>query len=156
VKDGLELAREYKLPDAVTQFIAQHHGTDLVKYFYHRAMEANDSAVEEQEFRYPGPKPQSKEVAIVSLADATEAAVRSLSKPTPGKIEALVRKIIKDRLNSGELDQSDLTFQDLDKVANAFVKVIIGMFHARVEYPEEITKEDIEGKRNRGGSPPKQ
>ena len=106
-------------------------------------MEANDSAVEEQEFRYPGPKPQSKEVAIVSLADATEAAVRSLSKPTPGKIEALVRKIIKDRLNSGELDQSDLTFQDLDKVANAFVKVIIGMFRAG-GYPEEITKEDIE------------
>jgi putative nucleotidyltransferase with HDIG domain len=152
VKDGLELAREYKLPDVVTQFIAQHHGTDLVKFFYHRALEANEGAVEEQEFRYPGPKPQSKEVAIVSLADATEAAVRSLAKPNPGKIEALVRKIIKDRLNSGELDQSDLTFQDLDRIANAFVKVIIGMFHARVEYPEEVTKEDIEGKRGRGGS----
>ena len=112
VKDGLELAREYKLPEVVTQFIAQHHGTDLVKFFYHRAMENSEETIEEKDFRYPGPKPQSKEVAIVSLADAVEAAVRSLSKPTPGKIEALVKKIIKDRLTSGELDQSELTFQD--------------------------------------------
>lgn len=151
VKDGLELANEFKLPPVVTKFIAQHHGTDLVRYFYHRASEEGNS-VEERDFRYPGPKPQGKEVAIVSLADATEAAVRSLSKPNPGKIEALVRKIIKDRLNSGELDESDLTFQDLDKIANAFVKVIMGMFHSRVEYPEQITKEEIEGKRNKDGS----
>lgn len=155
VKDGMELAREYKLPEAVTQFIAQHHGTDLVKFFYHRAMETSEESIDEQDFRYPGPKPQSKEVAVVSLADATEAAVRSLSKPTPGKIEALVKKIIKDRLTSGELDQSELTFQDLDRIANAFVKVIIGMFHARIEYPEEITREDIEGKRGRSGNPSK-
>ncbi|HHY14723.1 MAG TPA: HDIG domain-containing protein [Firmicutes bacterium] len=148
VKDGLELANEFKLPPAVSQFIAQHHGTDLVRYFYHRASEANDEGtVEERDFRYPGPKPQGKEVAIVSLADATEAAVRSLAKPNPGKIEGIVRKIIKDRLNSGELDESDLTFQDMDKIANAFVKVIVSMFHARVEYPEQITKEEIEGKR---------
>ena len=148
VKDGLELANEFKLPPAVTQFIAQHHGTDLVRYFYHRASEANDEGtVEERDFRYPGPKPHGKEVAIVSLADATEAAVRSISRPNPGKIEAIVRKIIKDRLNSGELDESDLTFQDMDRIANAFVKVIVSMFHARVEYPEQITKEDIEGKR---------
>ena len=103
--------------------------------------------MEERDFRYPGPKPHGKEVAIVSLADATEAAVRSISRPNPGKIEAIVRKIIKDRLNSGELDESDLTFQDMDRIANAFVKVIVSMFHARVEYPEQITKEDIEGKR---------
>ena len=154
VKDGLELASEYKLPDVVTQFIAQHHGTDLVRFFYHRATEASeDSSVEEKDFRYPGPKPQGKEVAIVSLADAVEAAVRSLTKPTPGKIEGLVRKIIKDRLNSGQLDESDLTFQDMDRIANAFVKVIMGMFHTRVEYPEKITKEEIEGKKGKNGSP---
>ena len=153
VKDGLELAGEYKLPDVVTQFIAQHHGTDLVRFFYHRATEASeDNTVEEKDFRYPGPKPHGKEVAIVSLADAAEAAVRSLSKPTPGKIEGLVRKIIKDRLNSGQLDESDLTFQDMDRIANAFVKVIMGMFHTRVEYPEKITKEEIEGKKARNGS----
>ncbi|MFY9165190.1 MAG: HDIG domain-containing metalloprotein [Limnochordia bacterium] len=154
VKDGLELASEYRLPDVVTQFIAQHHGTDLVRFFYHRATEASeDSSVEEKDFRYPGPKPQGKEVAIVSLADAVEAAVRSLTKPTPGKIEGLVRKIIKDRLNSGQLDESDLTFQDMDRIANAFVKVIMGMFHTRVEYPEKITKEEIEGKKGKNGSP---
>lgn len=153
VKDGLELANEFKLPPVVTQFIAQHHGTDLVRFFYHRASESGEgNSVEERDFRYPGPKPQGKEVAIVSLADATEAAVRSLSKPTPGKIEGLVRKIIRDRLNSGELDESDLTFQDMDKIANAFVKVIMGMFHSRVEYPEQITKEEIEGKRTKDGS----
>jgi hypothetical protein len=153
VKDGLELANEFKLPPVVSQFIAQHHGTDLVRFFYHRASESSEgNSVEERDFRYPGPKPQGKEVAIVSLADATEAAVRSLSKPTPGKIEGLVRKIIKDRLNSGELDESDLTFQDMDKIANAFVKVIMGMFHSRVEYPEQITKEEIEGKRSKDGS----
>lgn len=153
VKDGLELAAEYKLPQVVTQFIAQHHGTDLVKFFYHRATEAaEDDSVEERDFRYPGPKPQGKEVAIVSLADAVEAAVRSLSKPNPGKIEGLVRKIIRERLNSGQLDESDLTFQDMDKIANAFVKVILGMFHTRVEYPEKITKEEIEGKKAKNGS----
>lgn len=153
VKDGLELANEYKLPDVVTQFIAQHHGTDLVRFFFHRATEASEgNVVEEKDFRYPGPKPQGKEVAIVSLADAVEAAVRSLSRPTPGKIEGLVRKIIKDRLNSGELDESDLTFQDMDRIANAFAKVIMGMFHTRVEYPEKITKEEIEGKRAKNGS----
>ncbi len=147
VKDGLELAREYKLPDVVTQFIAQHHGTDLVKYFFHRAREQGHDAVDEADFRYPGPKPQNKELAIVSLADAVEAAVRSLSKPTPGKIEGLVRKIVKDRLNDGQLDECDLTFRELDRIAQAFTTVLVGIFHARVEYPEGITKEDIEGKR---------
>ena len=152
VKDGIELAQEFKLPRAVTQFISEHHGTDLVRFFYHRASEANDDgSVKEKDYRYPGPKPQTREVAIVSLADATEAAVRSLGKPNPGKIEGLVRKIIKDRLNSGELDESELTFQDLDKIASAFVKVIVGMFHSRVEYPEQITKEEVEGKRTRNG-----
>jgi hypothetical protein len=153
VKDGVELASEFKLPSVVTQFIAQHHGTDLVRFFYHRACEAcDDDSVEERDFRYLGPKPQGKEVAIVSLADATEAAVRSISKPNPGKIEGLVRKIIKDRLNSGELDESDLTFQDMDKIATAFTKVIMGMFHSRVEYPEQITKEEIEGKKAKNGN----
>ncbi|NMB20756.1 MAG: HDIG domain-containing protein [Firmicutes bacterium] len=157
VKDGMELANEFKLPPVVTQFIAQHHGTDLVRFFYHRACEASeDDSVEERDFRYLGPKPQGKEVAIVSLADATEAAVRSISKPNPGKIEGLVRKIIKDRLNSGELDESDLTFHDMDRIANAFTKVIMGMFHARVEYPEQITKEEIEGKKAKNGSSDKQ
>lgn len=146
VKDGLELAKEHKLPPVITSFITEHHGTDLVKYFYHRALETNEGTVKESDFRYPGPKPQTKETAIVSLADAVEAAVRSLSKPTPGKIEGLVRKIIRDRLDDGQLDESDLTFKDLNKIADAFSKVLIGIFHGRVEYPEKITREEIEGK----------
>lgn len=149
VKDGIELARENKLPDVVIDFIAQHHGTDLVKFFYHRAKENDGENIQEKDFRYPGPKPQTKETAIVSLADAVEAAVRSLVKPTPGKIEALVRKIIRDRLDDGQLDEGDLTFKDLNKIAEAFVKVLNGIYHARVEYPENITREEIEGK-NKG------
>lgn len=135
VKDGLELAKEYKLPEPIQDIIAQHHGEGLVSYFYHRALEESDD-VPEENFRYDGPKPQTKEAALVSLADSVEAAVRSMKQPTPGRIEGLVRKIIKDRLNSGQLDQCDLTLQDLDRIAIAFVRVLSGIFHSRVEYPE--------------------
>ncbi len=148
VKDGIELAREHKLPPVITQFIAEHHGTNLINYFYHRALENNGATVEEKDYRYPGPKPQTKETAIVSLADAVEAAVRSLTKSTPSKIEGLVRKIIRERLDDGQLDECDLSFKDLNKLADAFTKVLLGIFHARVEYPEKITREDIEGKRS--------
>ena len=136
----------------LSQFIAQHHGTDLVRYFYHRACEASDDdSVEERDFRYLGPKPQGKEVAIVS-SRCNRSCGPVYLKPNPGKIEGLVRKIIKDRLNSGELDESKLTFQDMDRIANAFTKVILGMFHSRVEYPEQITKEELEGKKAKNGS----
>ena len=137
VKEGVELAKQYKLPAVITDFIKQHHGDDLVKYFYHKAVESDkDGSVEETDFRYPGPKPQTKETAIVMLADSVEAAVRSLSRPTPGRIEGLVRKIIKARLNDGLLDESDLTLKDLDKVAEAFVQVLSGIYHHRIEYPD--------------------
>ncbi|OUM93926.1 MAG: hypothetical protein BAA04_03520 [Firmicutes bacterium ZCTH02-B6] len=142
VRDGVELAREYKLPEVIVDFIRQHHGTDLVKYFYQKAVEnAKGEAVDERDFRYPGPKPQSKEIAVVMLADAVEASVRSLGRPTPGRIEGLVRRIIKERLEAGELDESDLTLRDLDKVAEAFVRVLTGIYHKRVEYPEVPMKE---------------
>ena len=158
VKDGLELAKQYNLPDEITNFIAEHHGTDLVKYFYHRAVETSNENehIEEEDYRYSGPRPQSKETAIVSLADAVEAAVRALPKPTPGKIEGLVRKIIKERLNSGQLDECELTFRDLDKIADAFVHVLAGIFHPRIEYPENITREEIEGKKSKSGNPHQQ
>lgn len=137
VKDGVELAQEYQLPPVIVDFIKEHHGTDLVKYFYQKAVEAaQGEPVDEQDFRYPGPKPQSKETALVMLADGVEAAVRSLSRPTPGRIEGLVRRLIKERLESGQLDESNLTLRDLDKIADAFVRVLTGIFHKRVEYPE--------------------
>jgi putative nucleotidyltransferase with HDIG domain len=135
IKDGLELAKENKLPQQIQDIIAQHHGDSLVSFFYHKALEEYDN-VPEEAFHYEGPKPQTKETALVALADNVEAAVRSMKQPTPGRVEGLVRKIIKDKLNDGQLDQCDLTFQDLDRIAMAFVRVLSGIFHSRVEYPE--------------------
>lgn len=135
VKDGLELGKENKLPEPIMDIVAQHHGDSLVSFFYHKAKEENED-IPEEAFQYDGPRPQSKEAALVCLADSVEAAVRSMKQPTPGRIEGLVRKIIKDKLNDGQLDQCDLTFQDLDKIAMAFVRVLTGIFHSRVEYPD--------------------
>jgi len=135
IKDGLELARENKLPQQIQDIIAQHHGDSLVSFFYHKAVEEYDN-VPEEAFHYDGPKPQTKESALVALADNVEAAVRSMKQHTPGRVEGLVRKIIKDKLNDGQLDQCDLTFQDLDRIAIAFVRVLSGIFHSRVEYPD--------------------
>lgn len=148
VKDGVEIAREYGLPEVIIDFIRTHHGTDLVRYFYNKALEAGEA--DEDAYRYPGPKPQTKETAIVMLADAVEAAVRAMKHHTPGRIESLVRKIIKDRLNEGQLDESDITLKDLDKIADAFVKVLTGIYHHRIEYPEKVLKE-MEGKRSEQG-----
>src|SRR5690606_5142240 len=121
VRDGLELAREYGLPGLASDFIAQHHGTDPVRYFDNTALEASRGGdVVEEDYRYPGPLPQTKETAILMLADGVEAAVRSLSRPTPGRIEGVVRRSIKGRLESGQLDESELTMKDLDKIAGAF------------------------------------
>ena len=135
VKDGLELAKENKLPQQIQDIISQHHGDGLVSFFYHKALEENDE-VPEEAFHYDGSKPQTKEAALVALADNVEAAVRSMKQPTPGRVEGLVRKIVKDKLNDGQLEQCDLTFQDLDRIAMAFVRVLSGIFHSRVEYPE--------------------
>jgi cyclic-di-AMP phosphodiesterase PgpH len=140
IKDGLEMAKEEKLPQGIQDIIAQHHGDSLVTFFYHKAIE-DKMDVPEEAFQYEGPKPQTKEAAIVLLADSVEAAVRSMKQATPGKIEGLVRKIIKDKLNDDQLNQSDLTFQDLDKIATAFVRVLSGIFHSRVEYPEMPNKQ---------------
>ncbi|MHB8075431.1 HD family phosphohydrolase [Desulfosporosinus fructosivorans] len=144
VKDGLELAKENKLPQQLQDIIAQHHGDGLVSFFYHKALEENEE-VPEEAFHYEGPKPQTKEAALVSLADNVEAAVRSMKQHTPGRVEGLVRKIIKDKLNDGQLDQCDLTFQDLDRIAMAFVRVLSGIFHSRVEYPELPAARDGSG-----------
>jgi len=135
VKDGLEMAKENKLPQQILDIISQHHGDGLVSFFYHKALEERED-VPEESFHYEGPKPQTKEAALVALADNVEAAVRSMKQPTPGRVEGLIRKIIKDRLNDGQLNQCDLTFQDLDRIAMAFVRVLNGIFHSRVEYPD--------------------
>lgn len=138
VKGGLEMAEEYRLPSAVKRFIPEHHGTSLMAYFYHKAKEAaGDKDVNENEFRYPGPKPQSKETAIAMLADSIEAAARSLPNPTPQKIRALVEDLVEKRFREGELNECDLTFQDLNKIKEAFIPILLGMHHLRVEYPSD-------------------
>jgi len=148
VKDGLELAREHKVPEPVQEFIRTHHGTSLVSYFYSRAAEEGKCEdLPESDFRYDGPKPSTRETAIVMLADGVEAAVRSLTKPTPARVEGVVKKIIKERLYDGQLDHSDLTFKDLDTIGDAFVKALSGMFHPRIEYPESVLRE-MERQRN--------
>jgi hypothetical protein len=150
VRDGLEQAREQKLPASVQAIIEQHHGTSLVAYFYQRALESDrPELVTEADFRYDGSKPGTKEAALVMLADSVEAAVRSLQKPTPGRLEGLTRKIIKERLQDGQLDECDLTFKDLDTIATTFVQVLGGIFHSRIEYPETMITE-IERRRARG------
>ncbi|NLY18572.1 MAG: HDIG domain-containing protein [Clostridiaceae bacterium] len=136
-KDGEELAVKYKLPKVIRDIIIQHHGTTLVAYFYHKAKQ-NEKGLEvkESNFRYEGPRPQTREAAVVLLADAVEAAVRSLQDKTKGKIEGLIRKIIKDKLDDGQLDYCDLTLKNMNDIANGFLTVLSGFFHERTEYPE--------------------
>jgi hypothetical protein len=143
VQDGLDLAKKYRLPRDVRAFIPEHQGTGLIKYFYHQALEQADDpgAVSDANFRYPGPKPQSKETAIVMLADSCEAAVRATHPNSIEEIDKIVRRVITDKLGAGELDQCDLTTRDLDQIRAAFVEMLQGMFHPRVRYPEEITEE---------------
>jgi len=150
VRDGLEQAREHKLPAGIQAIIEQHHGTSLVAYFYQRALESDrPELVTEADFRYECPKPRTKEAALVMLADSVEAAIRSLQKPTPARLEGLTRKIIKERLHDGQLDECDLTFKDLDTIAATFIQVLGGIFHSRIEYPETMITE-IERRRARG------
>lgn len=138
-KDGLEIARQYGLPPVITDLIYQHHGTGLASFFYHKANElGNADNINEEDFRYDAQKPQTKEAAIIMLADSVEAAVRAMESSDPGKIENMVRKIIKERLQDGQLDESDLTFKDLDKIAEAFCLILGGIYHSRIEYPDNV------------------
>lgn len=143
VKDGLDLAKKNGLPRDVRVFIPEHQGTGLMKYFYHQALEQADdpSLVDEDDFRYPGPKPQSRETAIVMLADSCEAAVRAANPDSVEDIDKIVRRIISEKLTSGELDECALTTRDLDQIRSAFVEMLHGVFHPRVKYPDAVKEE---------------
>ncbi|MGQ9475905.1 MAG: HD family phosphohydrolase [Actinomycetota bacterium] len=143
VKEGVELAKEYRLPPEVVEIIRQHHGTSLVRYFYAQALKDRNPAekVTEARFRYPGRKPQSREAAVVMLADAVEAAAKALERPTPVQLEQLVRNMVQERLEDGQLDESGLTLSDLEKITREFTRVLCGMYHVRVEYPSLVKKE---------------
>lgn len=136
--DGADLLREHKMPKEIIDIAEQHHGTTLLKYFYHKANQDSDHPIPESQFRYPGPKAKTKVSAIVGIADSVEAAVRTIQKPTPDKIETLVRKIIQDKLEDGQFDESDLTLKELDQVAISICETLKGTFHERIEYPEDV------------------
>ena len=146
VKEGINLAIQYKLSQLIRNAIQQHHGTSLVYYFYKRALDENNNKtrdITESEYRYPGPRPHEKEIVLVSLADSCEAASRSLAKPNPAKVEALVGEIIRKKVRDGELDNADFTFRELAFTKTSFVKTLNSMLHTRINYPTE--EEDNEG-----------
>lgn len=136
VKDGAELARQHRLPGAIRSIIAAHHGTSLVAFFYHKAKIENEGEVEEERFRYKGPRPSTREEAIVMLADSVEAAVRSLESKDEPSIREMVQKILQGKLSDGQMGDSGLTLRDLETIESAFVHVFCGYFHSRIKYPE--------------------
>jgi putative nucleotidyltransferase with HDIG domain len=139
VKDGIELAREYNLPTSLFPFIQQHHGTTVVEYFYQRACDARppeqQQQVDQTQYRYPGPKPKTREIAILMLADAVEGATRAMREPTASRIETLVHEIALRRLHDGQFDECDLTMKDLERIERSLVKTLLGVYHGRIAYP---------------------
>lgn len=138
--DGAQMLRENKMPKEIVDIAEQHHGTTLLKYFYHKAVESGKE-VNEDDFRYPGPKPQTKEAAIIGIADSVEAAVRSMNNPTPEQIEKIVHAIINDRIHDGQFSECDLTFKEIQTIAQTLCNTLNGIFHNRIEYPELNKKE---------------
>ncbi len=138
VTDGSTILKKYHMPKEIIDIAEQHHGTTLLKFFYHKALQ-NDADIREEEFRYSGPKAQTKESAVVGIADSVEAAVRSLSQPTPELIESLVKKIVADRLQDDQLNECDITIKEIETVSHALCETLKGIFHSRIEYPE-LTK----------------
>jgi cyclic-di-AMP phosphodiesterase PgpH len=157
VKEGIELARKWRLPQAVIDFIPEHHGTMVMEYFYHKALSSESNApVKVDDFRYPGPKPHSRETAILMLADAVEAATRSLAKPTPSRIREITKQVIDKRMLSGELDESGLTLSDLARVREAFIPLLTGIHHSRIVYPGQRDKDAEKVPEKRGERKAKQ
>lgn len=137
VKDGIELAKKHRLPQQIIDFIPMHHGTTLVAYFYDKAKSASREEVSDITYRYPGPKPQTKETGIVMLADAIEASTRTIEDPSPQKLENRIIEVIRSRFTEGELDECDLTLRDLTKIKDSFLKILVGIHHHRLKYPDK-------------------
>jgi len=138
VTDGVNILKKHQMPKEIVEIAEQHHGTTLLKYFYHKSCQDNPET-SEADYRYPGPRAQTKESAVVGIADSVEAAVRSMKHPTPEEIESLVKKIISDRVQDGQLDECDLTIKEIEMVSHTLCETLSGIFHSRIEYPE-ITK----------------
>jgi putative nucleotidyltransferase with HDIG domain len=158
VKDGVEVARENKLGQVIVDTIRQHHGTSLIKYFFEKAKQLKgEDSVNIDDFRYPGPKPQTREAGLVMLADVVEAASRTLENPTPSRIQGLVQNLINNIFSDGQLDECELTLKDLHKIARSFNKLLNGIHHHRIEYTEKRAPAGENGKgKSRNGSPDRQ
>lgn len=146
VKDGIDMALEHKLPQIIADFIPEHQGTKLIGFFYSKAQKMaapDDAPIDEKRYRYSGPKPQSRESGVVMLADTIEAAVRSMPEKTPQKIRAMVEKLVNMHFVDAQLDECELTLRDLHMIVDAFVKILIGIYHQRVEYPETQPKSPV-------------
>ncbi|MGZ3772630.1 MAG: HD family phosphohydrolase [Bdellovibrio sp.] len=139
VKDGVEMGIAYKLGKPIIDGIIQHHGTTLISYFYNKALDLKseeEPEISEEDFRYPGPKPQFRESALCMLADSIEAAARSLDEPTPARLQNIVKNIIQRKFSDGQLDECNLTLKDISKVEVAFVRILLGIYHQRIDYPK--------------------
>ena len=165
--DGIDLAYRARLPKSIIAFIPQHHGTAIMSYFYARAREAAASpfgglateagrsaaeGVDARRYRHAGPKPQSREAALIMLADGVEASVRSLSSRDEAAIRAMVTRIIEERLADGQFDECDLTLRDVERIKDAFVGQLLGMYHTRIAYPQNKVVE-LESRRTAGSGP---
>ncbi|MBI2974223.1 MAG: HDIG domain-containing protein [Deltaproteobacteria bacterium] len=154
VKDGLELAAQYKIPRKIADVIPQHHGTKLIGFFFEKAKKDNDpelQKLEEKDFRYQGPKPQTREAGILLLADAVEAAVRSLKEKSPARIQQTVEDMINSSFTEAQLDECDLTLRNLHDIAKSFTKILMGIYHQRIEYPKEMFQNSSENGVVKGG-----
>jgi putative nucleotidyltransferase with HDIG domain len=158
VKEGVEIAKQNKLGNVIIDTIKQHHGTSLIKFFYEKAKQRRgEDSVNIDDFRYPGPKPQTREAGLVMLADVVEAASRTLENPTPSRIQGLVQNLINKIFSDGQLDSCELTLKDLHNIAKSFNKILTGIHHHRIEYPEQRTAVNGNGKgKTKNGSPDRQ
>jgi hypothetical protein len=150
VKDGVEMARENRLGERIGNIILQHHGTSLISYFYQKAKEKENpemESIDEKDFRYPGPKPQTKEAGIVMLADSVEAASRALADPTPSRIKSLVQRVTNSIFLDGQMEECELTLKDLQKIQESFDRILTAIFHQRIDYPVSTGPESTK-KRN--------
>jgi hypothetical protein len=145
VTNGKKMAHEHKLPELLIDFIKTHHGTSVIKFFYEKAKEQCDEdkdEIMEEDFRYEGPLPQTKETGILLLADGVEAASRAMKDPNYSKLKSLITKMVDSRVNDGQLSKTPLTFQDLSVIKDTFLNILVGIYHSRVEYPDDETEDD--------------
>jgi len=155
VKKGVEMAKKYKLGNEIVEGIIQHHGTSLIKYFYNKSLKAGNENINEDDFRYPGPKPQTREAGIVMLADVAEAATRALERPTPSRIQGRVKELINDIFADGQLEECEMTLKDLHQIAKSFNNILTSIYHSRIEYTDKPQEKKNGKPKDTDRQPPK-